>query len=213
MDEFPNVSLPDDFDKILSVMRSRGVSVSIIIQNMAQLKKLFEKEWESITGNCDSFIYLGGNEQSTHEYVTKLLGKETIDTNTYNHSWGTRGNYTTNYQITGRELLTPDEVRMLDNRYALLFIRGEKPVMDEKYDLMKHPNIGVTPEKNPTLAYKHGTSPLAVASLLAVKGASGDVYVPQTDVEYVILTESEFEKSLGSQKEENTNEKSQTQFT
>ena len=108
MDEFANVSLPDDFDKILSVMRSRGVSVSIILQNLAQLKALFEKQWESIVGNCDEFLYLGGNEQSTHKYVSELLGKETIDTNTYGKSTGRSGNYSTNYQISGRELMTPD---------------------------------------------------------------------------------------------------------
>ena len=124
MDEFANVSLPDDFDKILSVMRSRGVSVSIILQNLAQLKALFEKQWESIVGNCDEFLYLGGNEQSTHKYVSELLGKSTIDTNTYGKSSGRSGNYSTNYQISGRELLTPDEVRMLDNQYAILFIRA-----------------------------------------------------------------------------------------
>jgi type IV secretion system protein VirD4 len=212
MDEFANVSLPEDFDKILSVMRSRGVSVSIIIQNMAQLKALFEKEWESITGNCDEFLYLGGNEQSTHEYVSKLLGKETIDTNSYNQSWGARGNYTTNYQLAGRELLTPDEVRMLDNRFALLFIRGEKPVMDEKYDLMKHPNIGMTPEKNPALTYEHGTTPLAVASLARTKKAVDAPEVAQSGTEYVILTESEIEKSFEPPKEENPNEKSKKLF-
>ena len=125
-------SLPDDFDKILSVMRSRGVSVSIILQNLAQLKALFEKQWESIVGNTDEFVYLGGNEQATHKYVSELLGKETIDTNTYGKSTGRNGNYSTNYQNTGRELMTPDEVRMLDNKYALLFIRGELPIMDEK---------------------------------------------------------------------------------
>ena len=144
MDEFANVSLPDDFDKILSVMRSRGVSVSIILQNLAQLKALFEKQWESIVGNCDEFLYLGGNEQSTHKYVSELLGKETIDTNTYGKSSGRSGNYSTNYQISGRELMTPDEVRMLDNRYALLFVRGERPVMDFKYDILKHPNVALT---------------------------------------------------------------------
>ena len=144
MDEFANVSLPDDFDKILSVMRSRGVSVSIILQNLAQLKALFEKQWESIVGNCDEFLYLGGNEQSTHKYVSELLGKETIDTNTYGKSSGRSGNYSTNYQISGRELMTPDEVRMLDNRYALLFVRGERPVMDFKYDILKHPNVKLT---------------------------------------------------------------------
>ena len=135
MDEFANIALPDDFDKLLSTMRSREISVSIIIQNMAQLKALFEKQWESIVGNCDEFLYLGGNEQSTHEYVSKLLGKETIDTNTYGQSRGRNGSYSTNYQISGRELMTPDEVRMLDNKYALLFIRGERPVQDLKYDI------------------------------------------------------------------------------
>lgn len=141
MDEFANVSLPDDFDKILSVMRSRGVSVSIIIQNLAQLKALFEKQWESIVGNCDEFVYLGGNEQSTHKYVSELLGKETIDVNSYGRSDGIRGNFSTNYQISGRELLTADEVRMLDNQYAIVFVRGERPIIDYKYDLLSHPNI------------------------------------------------------------------------
>lgn len=133
MDEFANVALPDEFDKLLSTMRSREISVSIIIQNLAQLKALFEKQWESIVGNCDEFLYLGGNEQSTHEYVSKLLGKETIDTNTYGRSRGRNGSYSTNYQLAGRELMTPDEVRMLDNQYALLFIRGERPIRDLKY--------------------------------------------------------------------------------
>ena len=155
MDEFANVSLPDDFDKILSVMRSRGVSVSIILQNLAQLKALFEKQWESIVGNCDEFLYLGGNEQSTHKYVSELLGKETIDTNTFGKSTGRSGNYSTNYQISGRELLTPDEVRMLDNQYAILFIRGERPVMDFKYDILKHPNVGLTTDGKAS-PYKHG---------------------------------------------------------
>lgn len=143
MDEFANVSLPDDFDKILSVMRSRGVSVSIILQNLAQLKALFEKQWESIVGNCDEFVYLGGNEQSTHKYVSELLGKETIDTNSYGRSDGMRGNFSTNFQVAGRELLTADEVRMLDNRYAIVFIRGERPIIDVKYDIHTHPNVSL----------------------------------------------------------------------
>ena len=141
MDEFANVALPDEFDKLLSTMRSREISVSIILQNLAQLKALFKDSWESIVGNCDEFLYLGGNEQSTHKYVSELLGKETIDTNTYGQSKGRNGSYSTNYQQSGRELLTPDEVRLLDNRYAILFIRGEPAVMDEKYDILKHPNL------------------------------------------------------------------------
>lgn len=164
MDEFANVALPDEFDKLLATMRSREIFVSIIIQNMAQLKALFEKQWESIVGNCDEFLYLGGNEQSTHEYVSKLLGKETIDTNTYGQSRGRNGSYSTNWQQTGRELLTADEVRMLDNRYALLFIRGERPVMDLKYDIAKHPNVRLGADGGGR-AYMHGEDNLSVAAV------------------------------------------------
>ena len=164
MDEFANVSLPDDFDKILSVMRSREVSVSIILQNLAQLKALFEKQWESIVGNCDTFLYLGGNEQATHKYVSELLGKETIDINTYGKSSGRGGSYSTNYQNSGRELLTPDEVRMLDNRKALLFIRGERPVIDEKYDLLRHPNIKWTTDGG-AMPHEHGAVTRATATI------------------------------------------------
>ena len=147
MDEFSNVALPDEFEKILSTMRSRNISASIIIQNLAQLKGLFKSSqdaWQTITGNCDSFLYLGGNEQGTHEYVSKLLGKSTINMKTYNRTRGRNGSYTTNFQLTGRELLTPDEVRLLDNEYALLFVRGAKPIIDKKYNLLTHPNISMT---------------------------------------------------------------------
>lgn len=156
MDEFANVSLPDDFEKILSVMRSREVSASIILQNLAQLKSLFEKQWESVVGNCDSFLYLGGNEQQTHKYVSELLGKETIEASSHGKTKGRSGSYSTNYQQTGRELLTPDEVRMLDNQYALLFLRGERPVMDKKYNILRHPNIKLTTDGSGA-PYLHGT--------------------------------------------------------
>lgn len=164
MDEFANVSLPDDFDKILSVMRSREVSVSIILQNLAQLKALFEKQWESIVGNCDSFLYLGGNEQSTHKYVSELMGKENLDLNTYGKSHGRNGSYSTNYQQTGRDLLTPDEVRMLDNKYAILFVRGERPIKDLKYDILKHPNVSLTTDGK-AKPYEHGKVTNAIASV------------------------------------------------
>ena len=168
MDEFSNVSLPEDFSKILAVMRSRQVFVSIILQNIAALKALFEKEWESILGNCDEFLYLGGNETSTHKLISEsYLGKATIDTNTYGKSSGRNGNYSTNYQISGRELMTPDEVRMLDNRYALLFIRGEPPIMDEKYDILKHPNVALTTDGQ-TKPYQHGGTENAVATISLV---------------------------------------------
>lgn len=164
MDEFANVSLPDDFDKILSVMRSREVSVSIILQNLAQLKALFEKQWESIVGNADELLYLGGNEQSTHKYISELLGKETIDMNTYGKSTGHSGNYSTNFQINGRELLTPDEVRLLDNRYAILFIRGERPIIDLKYDVLKHPNVELSADGK-AKPYIHGEITKSIASV------------------------------------------------
>lgn len=145
-------------------MRSRNISVSIILQNLAQLKALFEKQWESIVGNCDTFLYLGGNEQSTHKYVSELLGKATIDTNNYGKSTGHSGSYSTNYQITGRELMTPDEVRLLDNKYALLFIRGERPIMDLKYDILKHPNVKYTIDGEEK-AYIHGDIPKAIGTI------------------------------------------------
>ena len=192
MDEFANVSLPDDFDKILSVMRSRSVSVSIILQNLAQLKALFEKQWESIVGNCDEFLYLGGNEQSTHKYVSELLGKSTIDTNTYGKSSGRNGNYSTNFQISGRELLTPDEVRMLDNQYAILFIRGERPVLDFKYDILKHPNVAMTADGNAGI-YTHGEVKSDVATIELIsfdKNKAPEIEVAETN--YELLSDEDF---------------------
>lgn len=157
MDEFANVALPDEFDKLLSTMRSRQIFVSIILQNLAQIKTLFKDSWESIVGNCDELYYLGGNEQSTHKFISEYLGKETLDTNTFGKSTGHSGSYSTNYQQTGRELLTPDEVRLLNNDYGLLFIRGELPIMDKKYDLLKHPNINETTDGKQK-PYIHGTA-------------------------------------------------------
>lgn len=201
MDEFANVSLPDDFDKILSVMRSREVSVSIILQNLAQLKALFEKQWESITGNCDEFLYLGGNEQSTHKYVAELLGKETIDTNTYGKSTGRSGNYSTNYQITGRELLDAAEVRMLDNSKAILFIRGEKPILDEKYDILKHPNVALTTDGK-ARPYVHGGTENAVATIsFAPAGAALTGVTGEGETMYELLSNEELEAIYLSQEE------------
>lgn len=157
MDEFANVALPDNFERILATMRSRRISVSIIIQNMAQLKALFKDSWENITGNCDTLLYLGGNEQSTHEYISKMLGKETIDTRTRGITKGQHGSSNTNYQNAGRELLTLDEVRLLDNSNALIFIRGERPLIDKKFDILSHPNIAKTADGK-AMPYKHSKS-------------------------------------------------------
>ena len=140
-DEFANVALPDGYARLQATMRSRNIMATVILQNISQLKALFKDDWEGIIGNADSFIYLGGNEQSTHKFVSELLGKETIQTQTHSQSKGRNGSFSQNFQSAGRELLTPDEVRMLDNRLALVLIRGEAPVIDAKYDLTRHPNI------------------------------------------------------------------------
>lgn len=197
MDEFANVSLPSDFDKILSVMRSRNISVSIILQNLAQLKTLFEKQWESIVGNCDTFLYLGGNEQSTHKYVSELLGKETIDTTNYGKSTGHSSSYSTNYQITGRELMTPDEVRLLDNKYALLFIRGERPIIDKKYEILNHPNIKYTADGNAKI-YSYGGIEESKGTIELDYNIS-NIDIKKIEIKnknYILISEEEIEQFL-----------------
>jgi len=219
MDEFANVSLPDDFDKILSVMRSRSVSVSIILQNIAQLKALFEKQWESIMGNCDEFLYLGGNETSTHKLISEsFLGKETLDTNTYGKSTGRNGNYSTNYQQSGRELLTPDEVRMLDNRYALLFVRGERPIVDFKYDILKHPDVALTADGRAE-PYNHGEVKNAIATITLEKmvrtNKDSDESIESSqepESPYALFSEEDLEQ-LFEKKEPTNNEKNQKTTT
>lgn len=191
MDEFANVALPDEFDKILATMRSREISVSIIIQNIAQLKALFDKQWESILGNCDEFLYLGGNEDSTHELVSKKLGKETISADSYTESKGRNGSYSKNTSLTGRSLMLPEEVRMLDNRFALLFVRGENAVMDEKYDLMQHPNIAYTTDGGGE-PYEHGLAPLALDPDTII--LDDESYVVLSSDEILELIEEEREK-------------------
>jgi type IV secretion system protein VirD4 len=202
MDEFANVCLPDDFEKDLSTMRSRGVSVSIILQNLAQLKALFEKQWESICGNCDEFLYLGGNEQSTHKYVSELLGKETLDHNTFGKSTGRNSNYSTNYQISGRELLTPDEVRMLDNRYAVLFIRGERPVMDEKFDILRHPNVGATTDGQGK-PYDHSTENRSIGGIQLIGHGKSQAEESEQGTESIYALYSEMDLEIIFMKKEN----------
>ena len=194
MDEFANVALPDEFDKLLATMRSREISVSIIIQNITQLKALFEKQWESIIGNCDEFLYLGGNETSTHKMISEsYLGRATIGTNTYGKSTGRSGSYSTNYQLSGRELYTADEVRMLGNRYALLFIRGEHPIQDEKYDILRHPNINLTADGGMP-PYMHGQALLSFDP--------GEVLLSGEYSNYEALSEEEIFKLYNNESEE-----------
>ena len=160
LDEFAAMPLPG-FTRELATMRSRNISASTIIQNMAQIKELYKDSWETIPGNSDTILYLGGNEASTHKYISEALGKATIDTKTHGQTKGKSGSYSTNFQMSGRELLTPDEVRALDNRYCILFIRGAKPVMDLKYELTEHPAIRYTVDKGgaPYIHHGHNTTP------------------------------------------------------
>ena len=158
LDEAPSVNLPG-LPRELATMRSRNISCSTIIQNMAQIKELYKDSWETIPGNSDTLLYLGGNESSTHKYISEALGKSTIDTKTHGQTKGRSGSYSTNFQMSGRELLTPDEVRMLDNRYCILFIRGARPVLDLKYELMNHPAIRYTMDGGaPPYIHHHGTA-------------------------------------------------------
>ena len=157
LDEAPSVNLPG-LPRELATMRSRNISCSTIIQNMAQIKELYKDSWETIPGNSDTLLYLGGNEASTHKYISEALGKSTIDTKTHGQTKGRSGSYSTNFQISGRELLTPDEVRMLDNRYCILFIRGARPVLDLKYELMNHPAIRYTMDGGAPPYVHHGTA-------------------------------------------------------
>ena len=154
MDEFCNVALPDEFGKIQATMRSRNIMSTIILQNISALKALYKNEWEGLLGNADTMLYLGGNEQSTHKYISEMLGKQTIKVQSSGQTKGRNGSMSINYQAIGRELMTPDEVRAMDNRYALLFIRGEYPVMDQKLDILKHRNLKYT-EDGGAVPYVH----------------------------------------------------------
>ncbi len=133
LDEFPNIALPDNFTRLLATMRSRLISAVIIIQNLAQIKKLYEKDWEVITGNCDVLVYLGGNEASTHKYISENLGKTTIWKRSRGRNYGRNGSSSKNEDILGRELMTVSEVRELDNGKCIVFVRGQEPVLDDKY--------------------------------------------------------------------------------
>ena len=178
-DEFANVALPDSYARLQATMRSRNIMSTIILQNISQLKALFKDDWEGIIGNADSFIYLGGNEQSTHKYISELLGKETIETRTSSQSKGRNGSFSQNFQQTGRELMTPDEVRRLDNKNAIVLIRGEKPVIDEKYDILKHPNIHRTEDG--------GAPPYLHTPLRAF--AADDLSFPIENIDDIVILE------------------------
>ena len=146
MDEFANVALPKNFKTILAVCRSRNISCDIILQNIAQLKSLFKDDWEGIIGNCDTLLYLGGNEYGTYEYLSKILGKETERTKSQSIGKGSRDSSSDSLQTAGRELCMPDEIRRMRDDECLLLMRSEDPVIDKKYNLLHHPNVKYTPD-------------------------------------------------------------------
>ena len=190
-DEWANVAQPESYPKILATCRSYNIGLNIIVQNIQNIKALYEKEWESIIGNCDTLLFLGGgNEPTSLEFVTKLLGKETIDTRTRGQTKGRSGSSSTNFQQTGRELLTMDEVRKLDIKEAILFIRGEDPVLDQKYDLKRHPNIRLTVDgkAKPYIHKPQGAPDYALPDLpYAFKSLD--------DFDFIDMEETEYEKS------------------
>lgn len=196
MDEFANIALPQNFQNILSTMRSRGLSATIILQNLAQLKALYEKDYDSIISNCDTRLFLGGNDPTTLEYINKQLGKETIQTNTYGHSRGRSGQYSTNLQQTGRDLMTPDELARMDKRDSILLLRGEYPIRDRKIDVTRHPNAGKTTVMGGP-PYIHGEDRKSVATItdgavLLKLAESMDFEAP----EFEIYTEEELQEQF-----------------
>lgn len=209
LDEFANVALPDDFCSLLSTMRSREISSIIIIQNFAQLKALFKDTWETIPGNCDTFIYLGGNEQSTHKYVSELLGKGTIDKKSSGETKGRQGSSSRNYDVLGRELFTPDEIRKLDNKKCIVFIRGFNPVLDGKYVPFNNPHFKET-EDGGAKSYVHETNqsrivgePVTLLDKSSVeyfqklKESGENIYIDKIEYKaFMSLGQPEFRKKL-----------------
>lgn len=215
MDEFSNIALPDDYCSLLSTMRSRSISSVIIIQNLAQIKALFKDTWETIPGNCDTLVYLGGNEQSTHKYISELLGKGTIDKKSSGETKGRQGSSSRNYDVLGRELYTPDEVRKLDNKKCLIFIRGIDPIIDSKFVPFGHPvfhqtadgagkpylHMSVQGRKSEDKPYQLLSSK-SLAYYEGLKKKGENVYIDTlTYEEFQIITELDMKKRFLSQDE------------
>ena len=220
LDEFANVALPDDYCSLLSTMRSREISSIIIIQNFAQLKALFKDTWETIPGNCDTFIYLGGNEQSTYKYVSELLGKGTIDKKSTGETKGRQGSSSRNYDVLGRELFTPDEVRKLDNKKCIIFIRGFDPIMDSKFIPFGHPAFDQTADgKGKPYVHAPGSSggrqvqhfqlltPKALSYYEELKKKGENVYIDRIDYrDFELLTDAGMKKRFISMEEQEQKE-------
>lgn len=216
LDEFSNVALSDDYCSLLSTMRSREISSVIIIQNLAQIKALFKDTWETIPGNCDTLVYLGGNEQSTHEYISKLLGKQTIDKKSSGETRGRQGSSSRNYDVLGREIMMPDEVRKMDNKKCLIFIRGFNPILDNKYIPFKHPVFSQTADgKGQAFQYGRGLpgniteppfeilSEKSLAYYEKLKGQGEEVYIDSISYEdFMRLGRGEMERRFISMDEQ-----------
>lgn len=212
LDEFSNVALPDDYCSLLSTMRSREISSVIIIQNLAQIKALFKDTWETIPGNCDVLLYLGGNEQSTHKYVSESLGKGTIDKRSSGETKGRNGSSSRNYDVLGRELLTPDETRKLDNKKCILFIRGCDPIVDNKFNTFAHPLFKES-EDGGALPYIHDIEEMQQENKIKAVGKkswdyynkckkNGDaVFVAEVQLEDLLDLEEGMPEKLFSEKE------------
>ena len=212
LDEFSNVALPDDYCSLLSTMRSREISSVIIIQNLAQIKALFKDTWETIPGNCDVLLYLGGNEQSTHKYVSESLGKGTIDKRSSGETKGRNGSSSRNYDVLGRELLTPDETRKLDNKKCILFIRGCDPIVDNKFNTFAHPLFKES-EDGGALPYIHDIEEMQRENKIKAVGKkswdyynkckkNGDaVFVAEVQLEDLLDLEEGMPEKLFSEKE------------
>lgn len=154
LDEFANVGTIPDFDKLLATMRSMEISANIIIQNLAQLKKMYDKSWEILTGNCDSLLFLGGQEASTLEAISKSLGKETIDVVSQNRTRSHKSPSTSeNNSILGRELMTTDELKVMKPNECVLIVRALYPFFCHKFDIEKHQNYKYLEDSNKNYAY------------------------------------------------------------
>ena len=221
LDEFANVALPEDFCSLLSTMRSREISATIVLQNLAQIKALFKDTWETITGNCDTLIYLGGNEQSTHKYISESLGKATIDKQSSGETRGMHGSASRNFDVLGREILTPDEARKLDNTKSLVFVRGFDPVLDDKFDTFHHPVFeqtsmgkGQVYVHTPTISENFTDqsfellSPKAVSFFEKKREQGENIYIDSlTYAEFSLLGEMEYKNRIQKQDEEQQKEK------
>ena len=212
LDEFSNIALPDNFTRLLATMRSRLISAVIIIQNLAQIKKLYEKDWEVITGNCDVLVYLGGNEQSTHKYISENIGKQTIWKRSRGRNFGKNGSSTKNEDILGRELMTPNEVRELNNDKCIVFVRGQSPVLDDKFHTLET-SAYATSKKLGTYIHSIDKTDIDKFSIISredfekarKKGKAIDVTITMKDVERAVkgknISDEEVENLIANKKE------------